>query len=80
MSHHLLSYHVDVISGTLTELLYAPQAFKLTLPVLAVPKNGAITNSRPVPVSLLKVRLEFPEIVFVIFVQVSADNEPVSKG
>ena len=33
----------------------------------------------PWPLSLLKTKLEFPGIVFVIFVQVSAVKEPVSK-
>ena len=71
---------VEVISGTLTEELYAPQASKLTLPVLSVPKYVAKTSKSPEPLSLSKVKLEFPGIVFVTFVQVSADKEPVSKG
>ena len=71
-------YHVEVWSGVLVALSAAAQAFRGLVPVWSVPLKSSHVISNPSPLSLLKVKLELPGIVFVIFVQVSALNEPVS--
>ena len=48
------------------------------LAVESVPRAIAHSIFKPSPLSLSICRFELPEIVFVIFVQVSAVNEPVS--
>ena len=72
-------YHVDVLSGCIVLESKAAQAFKGLVPVEFVPKKGTSCTRNPAPLSLLNVRLELPMIVFVTFVQVSAEREPVSN-
>ena len=72
-------YHVEVWSGVLVAPSAAAQAFKGLVPVASVPLKSSHVISKPSPLSLLKTILELPGIVFVILVQVSALNEPVSK-
>ena len=73
-------YHVDVISGDWEPLAYDAQVFKAKpLEVLSVPPNWIQFISKPRPLSLSNLILEFPGILWVTLVQVSAVNEPVSK-